>query len=570
MLKQKFPNYKVTSYCPSGSWQTSRYMQIHIDAYNDKNLHYEYRIDGNWEGRVELHFEGDWETKYGLLIDRLINNTQNSDELIWSEWNYGYRCQHSSKINTIEELYQIMSYMIELFDSLIRSVTSEIPVFDEKVISCDRQLPLKDCTVDIFEKKYDDIVRLHLTIPNYQRIYCWEENNVKCLLNDVFEHISSNNTIPYRLGTIILHSHEGKYDIIDGQQRLVTLALLLAEVGIKTSLLEEKFSSKRSIEYVMYNKYLIHEYVQRHLNIRDKVESLLSLLEFNVLVLQNTSIDLAYTFFSNQNSRGIALSDYDLLKAHHLRYIPSTFEQQSKHAVEVWNKMIEDGRKDTDSTTAPDYVKTLDTYIYRLRRWMRKKVCDDSADNYRIKREYEVAPVVEEIPPFGERFYFNEPIQGGTHFFSYVEQHINKYRSFSKTEEYTVLHNAMQGGSDQWYRDIIESVLFCYFLKFGTYYLSDALVVIMRILLQHRYVSSRAIKSSIVQYVGDSELVLIIDQATSPTFFLAEARNIAKELSYPVRQDMTPIMRSMRMKASNIARKLEQNIVVESFKNLNR
>ena len=33
-----------------------------------------------------LHFEGDWETKYGLLIDRLINNTQNSDELIWSEW----------------------------------------------------------------------------------------------------------------------------------------------------------------------------------------------------------------------------------------------------------------------------------------------------------------------------------------------------------------------------------------------------------------------------------------------------------------------------------------------------
>lgn len=570
MLQQKFPNHKVTSHCPSGSWQTSRYMQIHIDAYNDKNLHYEYRIDGNWEGRVELHFEGDWETKYGLLIDRLINNTQNSDELIWSEWNYGYRCQHSSKINTIEELYQIMSYMIELFDSLIRSVTSEIPVFDEKVISCDRLLPLKDCTVDIFEKKYDDIVRLHLNIPNYQRIYCWEENNVKCLLNDVFEHISSNNTTPYRLGTIILHSHEGKYDIIDGQQRLVTLALLLAEVGIKTSLLEEKFLSKRSIEYIMYNKYLIHEYVQRHLNIRDKVESLLSLLEFNVLVLQNTSIDLAYTFFSNQNSRGIALSDYDLLKAHHLRYIPSTFEQQSKHAVEVWNKMIEDGRKDTDSTTAPDYVKTLDTYIYRLRRWMRKKVCDDSADNYRIKREYEAAPVVEEIPPFGERFYFNEPIQGGSHFFSYVEQHINKYRSFSKTEEYTILHNAMQGGSDQWYRDIIESVLFCYFLKFGAYYLSDALVVIMRILLQHRYVSSRAIKSSIVQYVGDSELVLIIDQATSPTFFLAEARNIAKELSYPVRQDMTPIMRSMRMKASNIARKLEQNIVVESFKNLNR
>ena len=132
------------------------------------------------------------------------------------------------------------------------------------------------------------------------------------------------------------------------------------------------------------------------------------------------------------------------------------------------------------------------------------------------------------------------------------------------------MHNTFQYGSNQWYRDIIESILFCYYLKFGDYYLSDALAIIMRILLQHRYVSTRAIKSSIVQYAGDSELVLMIDQATSPTFFLAEARNIAKELSYPTRQSMTPIMRSLRMKASNINKQLEQNIVVESFKNLNR
>ena len=95
-------------------------------------------------------------------------------------------------------------------------------------------------------------------------------------------------------------------------------------------------------------------------------------------------------------------------------------------------------------------------------------------------------------------------------------------------------------------------------------------MVIMRIMLQHRYVSSRAIKSSIVQFAGDSELVLIIDQATSPTFFLAEARNIAKELPYPSRQSMTPIKLGMRSKASNISKRLEHNIVVESFKNLNR
>lgn len=100
-----------------------------------------------------------------------------------------------------------------------------------------------------------------------------------------------------------------------------------------------------------------------------------------------------------------------------------------------------------------------------------------------------------------------------------MEQHVQKYHEFTKTEEYKSLHNTIVGGSNQWYRDIIESVLFCYYLKFGSFYLSDALIVIMRILLQHRYTSTRALKASVVQYAGNSELVLIIDQATSPTFF---------------------------------------------------
>lgn len=576
MLKEKYkyPDDKIESYYPSGSWQTSRYVQIFIDGY-DHDLHYEYRIDGGWNGRVELHFEGeDWETKYGALIDRLMNDTQNCDDLTWSEWDCGYRCQHTKTIDSIDDLFQTMSYMMELFGKLIKDFTKETPAREARTILSDMTLSSggseADPAVELYEKKYGEILRLPLSIPNYQRIYCWEENNVKCLLEDVSDHIGANGKTPYRLGTIILHSHDGKYDIIDGQQRLVTLALLLSEIGVKTGLLNEKFSSRRSLEYVAYNKHIINEYVQRHLGIRDNVEKLLDLLEFSVLVLQNASIDLAYSFFSNQNSRGVALTDYDLLKAHHLRYIPSNAEQQSRRAAEVWNKMIEDGRGENDRIDIPDYVRTLDTYIYRLRKWMRKNECDDSTDNYRIKREYEAAPVVDEIPPFGERFYFNEPIQGGAHFFSFVERHLSKFRQFSKTEEYTILHNTMQGGSDQWYRDVVEGVLFCYFLKFGEYFLSDALAVIMRILLQHRYENLRAVKASIVQYAGDIGLVLMIDQATSPTFFLAEARNIAKELSYPARQRMSPIMRSMRTKAANITGQLRCNIVVESFKNLNR
>ena len=181
-LKNKYNNLDIYVKCPYGSWQTKRYIQIFLDGY-DHDLHYEYRIDRQWNGRVELHFEGNWETKYGVLIDRLMNNTQNSDELYWSEWDYGYRCQHSKKINTIDELFETMSYMMDLFNKLIDSLSSEIPSIEPQIIECDGMLPQQNNKVDIFEKKFGDILRLPLSIPNYQRIYCWEERNVKCLLN---------------------------------------------------------------------------------------------------------------------------------------------------------------------------------------------------------------------------------------------------------------------------------------------------------------------------------------------------------------------------------------------------
>ncbi len=92
-LKKHFARYKIHAHCPNGSWQTKRYIQIYIDK-KKPDLHYEYIIDSNWTGRVELHFEGEqWENNYGLLVDSLIDKTQNCDELSWSEWHCGYRCQ---------------------------------------------------------------------------------------------------------------------------------------------------------------------------------------------------------------------------------------------------------------------------------------------------------------------------------------------------------------------------------------------------------------------------------------------------------------------------------------------
>ena len=566
-LKSHFKNreFGEPPYC------TSCYIQL-LTPIKDENIHYEYLIEKDEEGCIELHFEGEnWKQKYDGIIEELYNRTQHNNDLLWENWEYGYRCKYIKKIENLKDLIDHLTVFMNIFDDILKENIAGHTITSTRFLEIKDSFVSQQDNVSIQEKNLEDVLSLPLSIPNYQRIYCWEEKNVKCLLDDIFDHIENQekNKVPYRLGVIILHSNNGKYDIIDGQQRLITLSLLMNEMGIYSNLMDEKLISRKSLEFVAYNKHLISLYIKRRVhNKYDQAEKILELLEFSVLVLKNSSLDLAYTFFSNQNSRGVELTDYDLLKAHHLRYIPQTFEQQSKRAAQVWNKMIENGRVQENGELS-DYIKTLDIYMYRLRKWMRKKDCLDSTVRYRIKQEYEAAPIIDEIPPFGERFYFNEPIQGGTHFFSFVEQHLDKYHQFIQTNEYQLLHNNMVGHSHQWYRDAIESILFGYFLKFGTFYFSDTLVVIMRIILQNRYFSKRAHKGAIEKYVRDTELILIIDQATSVTFFLAEARNIAKELDYPTPKDMSPIQKRMRNIAYNISIQLEKNIIVNSFKDLN-
>jgi len=236
----------------------------------DNRLHYEYHIDSSsWEGYVELHFENDsekgWEEKYQDLVNDLWNQTQNDESLKWESWEKGFRCRYVKEINSLEDLEKGLSYMIGLFNPKIEAFTLKQPSKEPKDIPIVDNLAHKQSeTVALYSLTLKNVLQLPLSIPNYQRIYCWEEQHVKCLLDDVFNHLETykKQEVPYRLGTIILHNHDGKYDIIDGQQRLITLSLLLLEMGLCSCLLKEKLYSSQSLEYVAYNKFLIHNFVQ--------------------------------------------------------------------------------------------------------------------------------------------------------------------------------------------------------------------------------------------------------------------------------------------------------------------
>ena len=63
-------------------------------------------------------------------------------------------------------------------------------------------------------------------IPIYQRLFVWGEEQINLLLNDLFDAMSSAN--PYYVGIVTVVENDGKWDIVDGQQRLTFFSLWAA------------------------------------------------------------------------------------------------------------------------------------------------------------------------------------------------------------------------------------------------------------------------------------------------------------------------------------------------------
>lgn len=373
-------------------------------------------------------------------------------------------------------------------------------------------------TSDITSDKRINIKTLFsckLTIPDYQRIYCWDNKRITDLWNNLLEMPDAE----YHLGTIILHHNGDKYDIIDGQQRLVTLTLILQALGYgHMPLLQARFESSEACANVANGKYIINQLKSQcdDNDIEKLKKRITQNLIFSVLVLKNSNLDLAYTFFSNQNSRGVALSDYDILKAHHLRYL--AVPEQAEHLAQKWDTLSQE----LESEKTTHLERTLGQHLFRLRKWMRKKSCDEVIDRP-VKEEFSAAPTMTAIPPFGERFYFYEKIQGGSHFFAYTETFVECYRRFVKLPHVRLLRKHLMWESHWKYESVIESLLFGYYAKYGSQYLSEALFCIAGVIASHRYKNARAMQYKINQHAQDSELIMMIDQASSPTFFIAEA-----------------------------------------------
>lgn len=170
------------------------------------------------------------------------------------------------------------------------------------------------------------LVRGELTIPEYQRPYRWQDKQLDGLLKDIKSHEERHTDLPYYLGSLILHQEHGKLNIIDGQQRITTLALIacLLDSGgaqFKELVYEHPISQQQIKHNLKWLK-------QRFSENADKWQSLVDLrrLQFTLVITQ--SEDDAYRFFETQNTGGVRLGGPDIIKAHHLRAVEKVHQPQ--------------------------------------------------------------------------------------------------------------------------------------------------------------------------------------------------------------------------------------------------
>lgn len=243
---------------------------------------------------------------------------------------------------------------------------------------------------DIFSRSATYIV------PRYQRSYVWKEINWKELLTDIEFTIKNNThmTWSHFLGTIVLNniktkqSTDEKYEIIDGQQRLMTIYILLIcicklfnelsdadapkraeyihstyltfltrdsnrELEIKNEVYDEVL--KKLVDYasgkteeldisgfsIIY-KLFIYFYSCLEKKDFDELDSYLTkILEINIVEIISGEDEEIYNIFEVLNARGQKLRQIDLLKNHIMKYIQPRKNKFIDEAKEKWKTITD-------------------------------------------------------------------------------------------------------------------------------------------------------------------------------------------------------------------------------------
>ncbi len=220
---------------------------------------------------------------------------------------------------------------------------------------------------------------IKLVIPEYQRPYKWTAKNANQLLDDIEDAMSANKEA-YRVGTLILHKEEKDgngeiyYNIVDGQQRVITFSLLLHAFGEhKISFLEQLVFTNKSTLRNVKNNYRALERRVNQFQADDRRKKLLSDYIINnceLIVVITNDLSEAFQFFDSQNARGKALYPHDLLKAYHLREMGGISVEETEKTVKTWEDLKQG-----------DLANLFNEYLYKLKEWVKGNRADELTEH---------------------------------------------------------------------------------------------------------------------------------------------------------------------------------------------
>ena len=276
----------------------------------------------------------------------------------------------------------------------------------------------------------EELLKLNLVIPSYQRPYKWTEKNIRELILDIQKGIEDANKHPnfkYRVGTVILYQENDTkpYEIVDGQQRILSFLLLklCLSPNFTCSLLSAKFSDKVTLGNLHSNSDRIREWCSSvDVGVKEAFDKALSEV-LEVVVLTVNELSEAFQLFDSQNTRGCELYPHDLLKAYHLREIHDKYDMQ--RAVLKWES------KD------PKAIRELfDNYLFPLWNWSKRRKSSRftaaEIDLYKGIEEssgYTYARRANKAMPY---FLLSEPLISGGDFFEMVDHYMQMLHSIKQ------------------------------------------------------------------------------------------------------------------------------------------
>lgn len=201
-----------------------------------------------------------------------------------------------------------------------------------------------------------ELLGMNFFIPGYQRGYRWTEQQVNDLLNDIKEFKSENNSWYCLQPLVVKRLKEdtfkrikeeaasldevksllkGRWEVIDGQQRLTTIYLILACLGVTVKYTIEYETRKGSLNFLenisekaegeaqsnidffyMHKAYkTINNFFEEKKNQEDFKDKLLNNVKFIWYDVGDLDEEKKHNLFSNLNSGKIALTNAELIKA---------------------------------------------------------------------------------------------------------------------------------------------------------------------------------------------------------------------------------------------------------------